>query len=206
MTSLTAQQTTLDLELVLKENRLTSGKSMEEFASRIKLKRNISSVLDALALTPCYPAFLITADVPEKRSISDLWSSSTEFDNSRMKESKSYKTIILLCYKMKEARMKSLRNFHKTHPSGSGTVAEKPPSVEKITPTVTSEGTCDKPGVLDVTNDDSSESEFESWGNDEDDSNNEQESSDESSMQENESEEQELDSEQVEESDDDDQE
>ncbi|GKB03270.1 hypothetical protein Tco_0831359 [Tanacetum coccineum] len=107
---------------------------------------------------------------------------------------------------MKEERMKSLRDFHKTHPSGFGMVAEKPPSVEKITPTVTSEGTGDKPGVLDVTNDDSSESESESWGNDEDDSNNEQELSDESSKQENESEEQELDSEQDEESDDDDQE
>ncbi|GJW16600.1 hypothetical protein Tco_0024036 [Tanacetum coccineum] len=113
---------------------------------------------------------------------------------------------------MKEARMKSLRDFYKTHPSGSGMVVEKPPSVEKITPTVTSEGTGDKPWVPDVTNDDSSESESESWVNDEDDSNNEQESSDESSKQENESEEQELDSkqeldsEQDEESDDDDQE
>ncbi|GKG09729.1 hypothetical protein Tco_0338475 [Tanacetum coccineum] len=106
---------------------------------------------------------------------------------------------------MKEARMKSLRDFHKTHPSGSG-IVEKPPSVEKITPTVTSEGTGDKPGVLDVTDDDSSESKSESWGNDEDDSNNEQESSDKSSKQENESEEQDLDSEQDEESDDDDQE
>ncbi|GJR83829.1 hypothetical protein Tco_0154614 [Tanacetum coccineum] len=69
---------------------------------------------------------------------------------------------------MKEARKKSLRDFHKTHPSGSGTVAEKPPSVEKITPT----------------------------GNDEDDSNNEQESSDESKEeefdQENESEDDEI--------------
>ncbi|GJZ71703.1 hypothetical protein Tco_0635554, partial [Tanacetum coccineum] len=50
---------------------------------------------------------------------------------------------------MKEVRKKSLRDFHRTHPSGSGTV-------------------------------DSTESESESWGNDEDDSNNEQESSDES--------------------------
>ncbi|GKA70920.1 hypothetical protein Tco_0777059 [Tanacetum coccineum] len=41
---------------------------------------------------------------------------------------------------LKEVRKKSLRDFHKTHPSGSGTVAKKPPSVEKITPTVTSEG------------------------------------------------------------------
>ncbi|GKG20484.1 hypothetical protein Tco_0380285, partial [Tanacetum coccineum] len=39
---------------------------------------------------------------------------------------------------MTEARMKSLRDFHKTLPSGSGTVAEKPPSVENITPTVIS--------------------------------------------------------------------
>ncbi|GKD79053.1 hypothetical protein Tco_1341674, partial [Tanacetum coccineum] len=107
---------------------------------------------------------------------------------------------------MKEARMKSLRYFHKTRPSGSGTVSEKPLSVEKIRPTVTSEGTGDKPGVPDVTNDDSFESEFESWGDDEDDNNNEQESSDESSKQENESKEQELDSKQDEESNDDDQE
>ncbi|GKF71042.1 hypothetical protein Tco_0207156, partial [Tanacetum coccineum] len=81
---------------------------------------------------------------------------------------------------MREVRKKSLRNFHKTHPSGSG--------------------------VLDVTEDDSIESESESWGNDEYDSNNEQESSDESSKQENESEEQESDSVQDEESEDDDQE
>ncbi|GJW59235.1 hypothetical protein Tco_0105966 [Tanacetum coccineum] len=81
---------------------------------------------------------------------------------------------------LKEVRKKSLKDFHKTHPSGSGTVAVKPPSVEKITPPITSEGT--------------------------DDSNNEQESSDESSKQENESEEHESDSEQDEESEDDNQE
>ncbi|GJZ14595.1 hypothetical protein Tco_0550272 [Tanacetum coccineum] len=103
----------------------------------------------------------------------------------------------------RKVRKKSLRDFHKTHPSGSGTITETLPSVKKITPTITSEGTGDKLGVPDVTNDDSSESEFESWGNDEDDSNNEQESSDESSKQENESEEQESDSEQDEESNDD---
>ncbi|GJW23252.1 hypothetical protein Tco_0033874 [Tanacetum coccineum] len=81
---------------------------------------------------------------------------------------------------LNEVRKKSLRDFHKTHPSGSGIVAEKPPSVEKITPIVTSEGT--------------------------DDNNNKQEASDEGSRQENESEEQESDSEQDEESDDDNQE
>ncbi|GJU05620.1 hypothetical protein Tco_1122050 [Tanacetum coccineum] len=60
---------------------------------------------------------------------------------------------------LKEVRKKSLRDFNKTHPSGSGTVAEKPPSVEKVTPIVTSEGTGDKPGVPNVTEDDSTESE-----------------------------------------------
>ncbi|GKC69691.1 hypothetical protein Tco_1115574 [Tanacetum coccineum] len=107
---------------------------------------------------------------------------------------------------IKEVRKKSLRDFHKTHPSGSGTVAKKPPSVEKITSTVTSEGTGDKLGVPDVTKDDSTESVSESWGNDEDDSNNDQESSNKGSEQENKSEEQESDSEQEEEYKDDDQE
>ncbi|GKC47889.1 hypothetical protein Tco_1065611 [Tanacetum coccineum] len=100
---------------------------------------------------------------------------------------------------LKEVRKKSLRDFHKTYPSGSGIVAEIPPSVE-------SEGTGDKPGVPDVTEDDSTVSESESWGNDEDDSNNEQEASDEGSGQENENEEQESDSELDEEFDDDNQE
>ncbi|GKF49619.1 hypothetical protein Tco_0142870, partial [Tanacetum coccineum] len=52
---------------------------------------------------------------------------------------------------MKEVRKKCLRDFHKTHPSSSGTVAKKPQSDDKITPTVTSERTGDKPGVPDVT-------------------------------------------------------
>ncbi|GJX14062.1 hypothetical protein Tco_0205820 [Tanacetum coccineum] len=85
---------------------------------------------------------------------------------------------------IKEVNKKSLKDFHKTHPSGSGTVAEKPQSLDKITPTVTSKGTGDKPGVPDVTEDDSTESESESWGNDEDDNNNEQESSNEDDDQE----------------------
>ncbi|GJT52796.1 hypothetical protein Tco_0978953 [Tanacetum coccineum] len=84
-------------------------------------------------------------------------------------------------------------------------LAEKA-QLKEITPNVTSEGTGDKLGVLDEIEDDFTESEFKSWGNDEDDSNNEQEASDEGSGQENESEEQESDSEQNEEFDDDNQE
>ncbi|GJV24661.1 hypothetical protein Tco_1377356 [Tanacetum coccineum] len=52
MSSTTAQQTKLDLELF---------------------------VLDAIALTPCYPAFLITADVPEVY-MHQFWNSAYKHD------------------------------------------------------------------------------------------------------------------------------
>ncbi|GJW70815.1 hypothetical protein Tco_0127732 [Tanacetum coccineum] len=71
-----------------------------------------------------------------------------------------------------EVRNKSLRDFHKTHPSGSGTATKIAPSAAKIKPSVTNEGTSAKPGVPDVTKEESSESEAESWGRDEDDRNN----------------------------------
>nr|GEW76207.1 hypothetical protein [Tanacetum cinerariifolium] len=87
----------------------------------------------------------------------------------------------------KEVRKKSLRDFHKTHPSGSGIVTKIAPSAAKIKPSVTNEGTGVKPGVLDVTEEESSESETESWGNDEDDNNNEQDSRSEISDEENKS-------------------
>nr|GEU96977.1 putative ribonuclease H-like domain-containing protein [Tanacetum cinerariifolium] len=63
--------------------------------------------------------------------------------------------------------------------------------LSEITPPVTSKGTGDKPRVLDVTKDESTESESKSLGNDEDDSNNK-----EGSEQENDSEEYESNSEQ----------
>ncbi|GKA57042.1 hypothetical protein Tco_0756230 [Tanacetum coccineum] len=147
-----------------------------------------------------------------------------------MKESKAYKTY--LGHATSVVPPKIARKFKKASPSKKDSIpvqadedptpvktkstgkekvdvahgAEKPLSVEKITPTVTSEGTGDKPIVPDVTEDDSTESESESWGNDEDDSNNEQEASNEGSGQENESEEQESDLEQYEKSNDDNQE
>ncbi|GJT50505.1 hypothetical protein Tco_0976662 [Tanacetum coccineum] len=165
MTSVTARQTKLDLELVPKENRLNIRKCNVRIPCGLKPKEETFQViLDALALTPCYPAFLITADVLEV---------------PEMKKSKAYKTY--LGYATGEVPPKVARKFKKASPSK-------------------------KERVPDVTNDDSSESESESRGNDEDDSNNEQESSDESSMQEYESEVQELDSEQDKESDGDDQE
>ncbi|GKE98022.1 hypothetical protein Tco_0021373, partial [Tanacetum coccineum] len=66
ITSITAQQTKLDLELVPKENRFNIGKFNRRIPRGLKPKEEtFQVVLDALALTPCYPAFIITADVPE---------------------------------------------------------------------------------------------------------------------------------------------
>nr|GFA09168.1 hypothetical protein [Tanacetum cinerariifolium] len=86
-----------------------------------------------------------------------------------------------------EVRKKSLKDFHKTHPSGFGIVTKTAPSVAKIKPSVTNKGTFAKPGAPDVTKEESSESETESWVNDEDDSNNKQKSRSEGSDEENDS-------------------
>ncbi|GJY86722.1 hypothetical protein Tco_0500748 [Tanacetum coccineum] len=86
-----------------------------------------------------------------------------------------------------EVCQKSLRDFHKTHPSGSGTVTKTALSAAKIKPSVTNEGIGVKPGVPDVTEEESSKSEAESWGNDEDDSTNDHHSESDGNDQENES-------------------
>ncbi|GKD87538.1 hypothetical protein Tco_1358692 [Tanacetum coccineum] len=66
MSSITAQQTKLDLELVPKEKKLKIGKCNERLNPGKKQREpTFQVVLDAPALTPCYFAFLTTADVPE---------------------------------------------------------------------------------------------------------------------------------------------
>nr|GEU97424.1 ribonuclease H-like domain-containing protein [Tanacetum cinerariifolium] len=60
-----------------------------------------------------------------------------------------------------EVLNKSLRDFHKTHPSGSGTVTKIAPSVAKIKSSVTNEGTSAKPRVPNVTEEESTEKENE---------------------------------------------
>ncbi|GJR02783.1 hypothetical protein Tco_0525767 [Tanacetum coccineum] len=66
MSSITAQQTKLDLELVPKENRLDIRKCNGRIPRGLTPREpTFQVVLDAIELTPCYPAFLITADVPE---------------------------------------------------------------------------------------------------------------------------------------------
>ncbi|GJY28697.1 hypothetical protein Tco_0404464 [Tanacetum coccineum] len=66
MPSITAQQTKLDLELVPKENRLDIGKCNGRIPRGLTPREpTFQVVLDAIALTPCYPAFLITINVLE---------------------------------------------------------------------------------------------------------------------------------------------
>nr|GEY61119.1 hypothetical protein [Tanacetum cinerariifolium] len=333
MSTIIAQQTKLDLELVPKESRLDIEKCNGRIP-RILTPREptFQVVLDAIALTPCYPAFIITTNVLEvymyqfwnsvykydtfyrfklglcgktsgfdklrlsraqilwgmyyqknvdyvellwkdfiyqienrrnkigmHTSKDDYWISTLRFISANestqiygailpecltslaMKESKAYKTYFVYATgavppkiarkfkktspskkdsdlvpvdkepvtkgkrvkrsikksstkpaialteeaQMKEVRKKSLRDFYKLHSSGSGTVSKEPPRVDKITPPVISEGTGDKPGVPDVTKDESTESESVSWGNDEDDSNDENDSENEGNDDEN---------------------
>nr|GEY23963.1 hypothetical protein [Tanacetum cinerariifolium] len=86
-----------------------------------------------------------------------------------------------------EVRKKNLRDFHKTHPSGSGIITKIAPSSAKINPSVTNEGTGAKTRVLNVTKEESTKSEAGSWGRDKDDNNNDHNSSSEDSDQESDS-------------------
>nr|GEU57548.1 hypothetical protein [Tanacetum cinerariifolium] len=66
MSSITSQQTKLDLELVPKENRLDIGKCNGRIPRGLTPREpTFQVVLDAIALTPYYPTFLITTDVPK---------------------------------------------------------------------------------------------------------------------------------------------
>ncbi|GJS56639.1 hypothetical protein Tco_0630001 [Tanacetum coccineum] len=80
MSSITVQQTKLDLELVPKEKRLDIGKCNGRLnPGKIQREPTFQVVLDALALTPCYSAFLITADVLEVY-MHQFWDSVQDFD------------------------------------------------------------------------------------------------------------------------------
>ncbi|GKE37283.1 hypothetical protein Tco_1460688 [Tanacetum coccineum] len=79
MSSITAQQAKLDLELVPKEKRLEIRKCNGRLnPGKIQREPTFQVVLDALTLTPCYSAFLITADVPEVH-MHQFWDSGQEF-------------------------------------------------------------------------------------------------------------------------------
>ncbi|GKA21033.1 hypothetical protein Tco_0701022 [Tanacetum coccineum] len=68
MSSITAQQTKLDLELVPKENKLDIEKCNGRIPHGLTPREpTFQVVLDAIALTPCYHAFLIIADIQTRQ-------------------------------------------------------------------------------------------------------------------------------------------
>ncbi|GJW59313.1 hypothetical protein Tco_0106044 [Tanacetum coccineum] len=93
MSSITAQQTKLDLELVPKEKRLEIGKCNGRLNPGKKQREpTFQVVLDALALTLCYSAFLITVDVPEVY-MHQFWDTIHKYENSyrfRMDKKKKF--------------------------------------------------------------------------------------------------------------------
>ncbi|GJZ61218.1 hypothetical protein Tco_0617355 [Tanacetum coccineum] len=97
MSSITAQQTKLDLELVPKEKRLEIGKCNGRLnPEKIQREPTFQVVMDALALTPCYSAFLITADVPEVY-MHQFWDSiykHNTFYKFKMDKRKSFKLTL----------------------------------------------------------------------------------------------------------------
>ncbi|GJV28643.1 hypothetical protein Tco_1385091 [Tanacetum coccineum] len=97
MNTTQAQQKALDDALVAPANRLEFGKCNMRLKTDIKLKEaTFQVVLDALALTPFYQAFLITADVPTIYIHEDTQVYGTilpkELTNQAMLESNAYKT------------------------------------------------------------------------------------------------------------------
>ncbi|GJV73734.1 hypothetical protein Tco_1493729 [Tanacetum coccineum] len=214
MSSITAQQTKLDLELVPKEKRLQIGKCNGRLNPGKKQREpTFQVVLDALALTLCYSTFLTTTDVP-KVYMHQFWDSIHKYDTSyrysvfsfkeceghrwgvdhqratppkkrKFKKHASPKLTTVPKLNMKKFK-KSLRDFHKTSPSSSGTATKIAPSAAKIKPSVTNEGTGAKPGGPDSdSGDDNTQSDNEK-GSDSEHETDENETGSESDQEENE--------------------
>ncbi|GJX85593.1 hypothetical protein Tco_0336367 [Tanacetum coccineum] len=82
MSFITAQQAKLDIELVPKEKRLKIRKCNGRLnPGKTQREPTFQVILDALALTPCYSAFLTTADVPEGY-MHQFWDSIQKHDTS----------------------------------------------------------------------------------------------------------------------------
>ncbi|GJV81558.1 retrovirus-related pol polyprotein from transposon TNT 1-94 [Tanacetum coccineum] len=124
MSSITAQQTKLDLELVPKEKRLEIGKCNGRLNPGKKQREpTFQVVLDALALTPCYSAFLTTADVPEVY-MHQFWDSIHKYDTSyrfRMDKKKKF-----------DLNLEIFRDIFQICPRVHGQNFDEPPTDEVI--------------------------------------------------------------------------
>ncbi|GJU84684.1 hypothetical protein Tco_1292230 [Tanacetum coccineum] len=96
-----AQQKALNDDLVALADRLEFGKCNMRLETDIKPKEaTFQVVMDAIALTPFYRAFLITADVPAIY-MQEFW--------AIVSIHKAFATVINTCLSGKETRMDKIR-------------------------------------------------------------------------------------------------
>nr|GEZ59479.1 retrovirus-related Pol polyprotein from transposon TNT 1-94 [Tanacetum cinerariifolium] len=160
ISSITTQQAKLDLELVPKEKRLEIGKCNRRLnPGKIQREPTFQVVLDALALTPCYSAFLIAEDVLE----------TTGLDKLRLSKAQ------ILWVSSEEPMRKSKREKRFTKKStkalvGGVVIRETPemPLSKKKEKVDVARGTSVKLWVPDVTQEESSKSETKSCNNEQD--------------------------------------
>ncbi|GKB68015.1 hypothetical protein Tco_0929427 [Tanacetum coccineum] len=106
-----AEQIALDNTLVALEARLTIGKCNNRISfSKPQREATYQVTLDALKLSPCYPAFLITAEVPEIymhqfwNSVNKVQSSSSyrfKINNKKFKvDVEVFRDILQICPKL----------------------------------------------------------------------------------------------------------
>ncbi|GJR34399.1 copia protein [Tanacetum coccineum] len=106
-----AEQIALDNTLVALETRLTIGKCNSKILfSKPQREATYQVTLDALKLSPCYPEFLITAEVPEIymhqfwNSVNKVQSSSSyhfKIDNKKFKiDVEVFRNILQICPKL----------------------------------------------------------------------------------------------------------
>nr|GEW55060.1 hypothetical protein [Tanacetum cinerariifolium] len=180
MSSITTQQAKLDLKLVPMEKRLEIGKCNGRLnTGKTQREPTFQVVMDALALTPCYFAFLTTIDVPKKDSPSkkdinlnlvpvDEEPKSAKKKVPAMKTTRKQSSGVVLrdnhvvsVSKKKEKVIEYKGKGIETHPSDSSKVTKIPPSAAKIKPSVINEGISAKPRVPNVTEEESTENDEE---------------------------------------------
>nr|GEV42060.1 hypothetical protein [Tanacetum cinerariifolium] len=157
MSSITAQQAKLDLELVPKEKRTKAYKTYLSYATRVtppkkarKFKKPAAPKLITILVSPKEPTRkLKRVKRPAKMSTNAPTTGVVIRDTIVMCLSKKKEKMtvekrngIELLFEValtkkahnEEIYKKSLRDFHKTRPSGSGIVTKKAPSAAKIKP------------------------------------------------------------------------
>ncbi|GJU98972.1 hypothetical protein Tco_1328243 [Tanacetum coccineum] len=123
MSSITAQQTKLDLELVSKEKRLEIEKcNIRLNPGKKQREPTFQVVLDALALTSCYSAFLTTTDVLEVY-MHQFWDSIHKYDSFLQNlvilgiSSQSPMLLLIRCINLEELLLLSSTEFYlERHP------------------------------------------------------------------------------------------